>query len=195
MSTTTHGCAYDDLIKGTKGYCLKGCLTSHKSLPFEKAISKLKTKIRKVIDDVYIFNVSNKTVETFTIGKSFVRQRHTAGSHFMHFDDLNPCTWRLAHGVNSRWKNYYAKKGYDGLCVLCVTPRNTIPGNSMKVDPQLYAIALEQRLIQDFCFLEKDCRLGNTSFDAGSKAEEPFAGLVYFAYKLSEDPIIEDCTS
>lgn len=192
MSTTTNACTFDDLLRGTKGYCLQECLSSLKSLSFEEAVHTLKTKIKTVINNINELNVDYKAVETFTIGKSFVRQRHTAGSHLMPFDDMNPCTWKLADGVNSRWKNFYAKDGYDGLFVLCVTPRNTIPVNSMKVGPQLYAIALEQRLIQDFCFLEKDNRLGNTSFDVGSKAEEPFAGLVYFAYKLSESPITDE---
>lgn len=190
MSTTTNGFSYDDLLRGTKGCCLQGCLSSLKYLSFEDAIFTLKTKIKTVINEVNANNFSLNAVETFTIGKSFVRQRHTAGSHFMPFDDLNPYTWKLANGVNSRWKNYYAKEEYDGLIVLCVTPRNIIPANSMKVGPQLYAIALEQRLIQEFCFIEKDYRLGNISFDVGSKAEDPFAGLVYFAYKLGEYPVI-----
>lgn len=188
MSTTTNACTFEDLLRGTKGYCLQGCLSSLKSLSFEEAVLTLKDKIQTVINEINELNFDYITVKTFTIGKSFVRQRHTAGSHFMSFEDLNPYTWRLANGVNARWQNYYAKEGYDGLIVLCVTPRNIIPANSMDVGPQLYAIALEQRLIQDFCFLENDDRLGNTSFDAGSKAEEPFAGLVYFAYKLGESP-------
>lgn len=192
MSTTTNGCAYEDLLlRGTKGYCLQGCLSSLESLSFEEAIITLKSKIKSVIHEVDHFNISDKVVETFTIGKSFVRQRHTTGSRFMIFNDLNPSTWRLADGVNSRWRHYYAKEGYDGLIVLCVTPRCIIPDNSMNVGPQLYAIALEQRLIQDFCFLEMDKRLGNISFDTGFKAEEPFAGLVYFAYKLSESPVTD----
>ncbi|VDI28472.1 Hypothetical predicted protein [Mytilus galloprovincialis] len=186
MSTTTYLCEYDDLLRGTKGYCLRGWLSSLEDLSFDDAINKLKDNIDLLLVDIKNKTIGGFEIEKFTIGKSFVRQRHTAGNRYMTFVDKDPNTWKLADGVNARWRNTYAREDYDGLVVLCVTPRNIIPDNAMHVGPQLYAIALEQRLIQEYCFSKNDRRLGNVSFDTGSKAEEPYAGLVYLAYKLKE---------
>lgn len=186
MTTTTNAWSYEDLIRGNKGYSLLGWLTSLRDRSFDEAISELKKQINLILEDINFHTDEGVEVEKFTIGKSFVRQRHTAGGGFMNFVDTDPNTWKLANGVNARWQKFYAKEGYDGLIVLCVTPRCIIPANAMNAGPQLYAIALEQRLIQEFCFSQNDRRLGNQSFDTGCKAEEPYAGLVYFAYKLTE---------
>ncbi|VDI50488.1 Hypothetical predicted protein, partial [Mytilus galloprovincialis] len=111
-------------------------------------------------------------VNKFTIGKSFVRK--VKGTHF---DAMNPNTWKLNNGVNHRWSSFYSEQNYDGLIVLCVTPSSVIPCNPMRMKPDVYAIALEQRLIQNLCLCRNDGRLANMSFDSGMKAKNPKAGL------------------
>lgn len=180
------GCTYNELIqRKTKSYCLKDRLKSLHCLSFEEATSDLQCQITNILDDIDVKMKPNFCIDEFTVGKSFVRQRRKKKG-YVEFDDLDPHTWKLDNGVNGRWKTYYNVLSYDGLVVLCVTPRTVIPANQMHIEPQDYALALEQRLIQNFCLIKKDFRLGNKSFDTGSKARNPYAGLVYVAYKLQK---------
>ena len=52
-----------------------------------------------------------------------------------------------------------------------------------------YAIAVEQRLIQNYTLVHLDKRVDNKSFCVGSISEDKFvaAGVVYFAYMLEAD--------
>lgn len=173
-------CTYDELIKSKKtSYCLnQDKLIDLQGLSFENDTDKIVLLIKSILDDIDD-NMKPNCVEKFTIGKTYVRQRKS-----MKFNHLNPNTWRL-DGVTSRWSSYQ-EKDYDGLFVLCVVPKTVIPPNPMKLNQDEYTVALEQRLIQVFCFSENDHRLGNLSFDTGCRVKNPVAGLVYVAFKLRD---------
>ena len=124
-------------------------------------------------------------IAKFTIGKSFARQMKNRN-----FDPSNFDTW-IKQGIKSRWVSKYQKEGYNGLVVLCGITRDMIPSTprtgSKKhplLDQQQYALALEQQLIHYFLFMEQDGRLGNESLDQGALAQNPYAGVVYLAFKL-----------
>lgn len=181
--STIGGNSWDLMCRGlVPGYCLHNPVSlldkeTGFPLPFDAAVELLRTHTLGIIRDIEL--QSMRKIAIFVIGMSHVRQRLNR-----QFDEMNPYTWKLDDGVNSRWRSSYLNEGYNGLIVLCVTPGFVIPPNSTKVGPQDYAVALEQRLIQIFSFGAVDPRLGNMSFSTGKMAYQPFAGAVYMAYKF-----------
>ena len=187
------GTSIDALIKEEKrGYApfepLVNLYFDHETqgripLSFNEAISTMRKRAKELIH--FIERNAEMPIEKFTIGKSYARQMK-----FRKFDPDNFNTW-IKQGIKGRWINKYEKEGYNGLVVLCGITRDMIPIAPQKggkkhplLDQQQYALALEQQLIHYFLFMEQDSRLGNESLDKGALAQNPYAGVVYLAFKL-----------
>ena len=195
---TRGGATYDELCRGAqKNYSFNlVCLhrnnnQTEEAMPFALAAETLKEQIETSIHDIQTQNIEGKKIKSFVIGKSNAKQRKSRGSGYVDFDCMNHNTWSLGEaGVNSRWHEKYNREGYDGLVVLAAITRKGVPkrilDNQEWMDQEQYAIALEQRLISMFMFEDVDNRIKNKSFDTGKDSKTtPYAGVVYFAYKLS----------
>lgn len=199
-TTARQEASFDDLCRGVKrSYCLNKVIWLRREDNSPMSLAEAEQRLIEHINDIILElqRQSDRRVVEYMIGKTHARQRRTQGRRYMNFDPMNPNTWRLANGANARWNSYYrTEKNYNGLVVLCAVTTDEIPQCRNNVNVQNYAFALEQRLLHHFVFVEDDDRLGNTSFSSGGHAGEEQdhvkAGLVYFAYKLSED---EDVTS
>ena len=150
---------------------------------FHDAVSKLRTAAEQLIE--YIEKRAETPLAKFTIGKSYARKIKNKDFDASDFD-----TWKK-EGIKSRWAMTYQKKGYNGLVVLCGITRELLPLVPNKgskrhplQDQQQYALVLEQQLIHHFLFEAQDNRLGNESLDIGKLAQNPYAGVVYLAFKL-----------
>ena len=132
-----------------------------------------------------------RKVQQFYVGKTHTHKKKRLRGKF---NRMMSSTWRLSDGVSKRFRKH-RENGYgrDGLVVLTVVTRDTIPPcvvrNKATVKQELYALALESRLIQHFLIEKDDPRIVNKSFDLGGKdGNESIGYPLYMAYKL-EDPI------
>lgn len=182
---------FDDLCRGLKtSYCLDRLVSLLKEdnspMSFFEAEKTLSNHVKTILEELEL--QLDKRIIKYTIGKTYARRRRRAGRHYIKFNPMNAKTWRLDSGANGRWHSFYKSEGYDGLVVLCAARKEEIPRTGIKISPQNYAFALEQRLIHHFVFTESDTRIGNISFASGGHADEKSvkAGLVYLAFKHSE---------
>ena len=198
-TTTRGGAKYDDLCKGVeKNYSFNlVCLTkgpNKEPMSFMEATETLKNQIKQSIRDIETQNMDGRKIESYVIGKSQVHRQGKAGSGFIRFDSMNRNTWKFGEaGVNKRWSSYYKAEHFDGLVVLAAIPRSSVPQNILDkfemMNQEQYALALEQYLIKYFMLVSVDGRIINKTFQVGCIAKSPsYAGVLYFAYKLSEDP-------
>ena len=177
---TSYACDY--LIDLTKG----GSKEGGGVLSLHQATKKLVKHVKKSIKAIQIGRGRN--VEQFYIGKTHVRRRKR-----VKFNHMKSFTWRLAGGINDRFRRHRGKGyGVDGLVVLTVLTRAAIPPNvcqnRTKVKQELYAFALENRLIQHFLIKRDDPRIVNTSLDAGGKDSNSSIGYpLYMAFKLEDE--------
>ena len=198
--STCGGATYDELCRGTqKNYSFNlVCLHQNyhqyqEAMPFAVAAETLKIQIKKSIEDIERQNIHAKEIESFVIGKSHAKQRkkRSGGRSTVHCDCMNRNTLKLGDGISARWRNKYLPEGYDGLVVLAAITRTMVPkgilDNQEWMNQEQYAIALEQRLISMFMLEDVDSRIDNESFETGKVSKTPpYAGIVYFAYKLSD---------
>ena len=75
----------------------------------------------------FLKNNWTKKFVSFTIGKSHARQIKKRGGGFATFDRFQPSSWRLHNEINSRWRNEYLNKGYNGLVALTAVTRHVVP--------------------------------------------------------------------
>ena len=196
-ASTVGGVDYDFLIRGsTRSYSSKLIdliaidQQPIQPLPFNEAKDLLVRQIDGIFADI-AREQEEKEIEAFTIGKSHARRRRTAQHGFKHFDRKDLKTWKLDGGINGRWQTTYKEQGYDGLVALTAITREVIPSDvhQNSQNPEQYAIALEQSLIQHYSIDKPDPRLANKSSHPGKKcANNPYAGIVYVAYKLNDRP-------
>ena len=180
----------ENLLNGEKrGYAplnpLVSLYTDNENVPntFDEAVGKLREAAEKLIDSIE--ETAMMPIEKFTIGKSYSRQMKNR-----HFDPTNFKTW-IKKGLKDRWDSEYKIQGYNGLVALVGITRELLPLDMKKgrhrhslQDQQQYALALEQQLIHYFLFMANDRRLGNKSLEPGAYALNPYAGVVYLAFKL-----------
>ena len=121
-------------------------------------------------------------LEYFYIGKTHGKQRR--GRYFDHMDQN---TWRLDDGINGRFRQHNrCGYGCDGLVVLTVVTREAIHPKVCSNKPNFhqlehYALALENRLIQDFL---SDRRLYNDTLEPGRRVSCPVGYPLYMAFKV-----------
>ena len=128
-----------------------------------------------------------RKVEKFYIGKTLTHKRKK-----MPFDHMASRTWKLSDGISNRFKKH-RDKGYgrDGMVVLTVVTQKTIPPNIHRqktvVKQELYAFALENRLIQHFLIKRDDPRIANESLHSGGNDRNKSIGYpLYMAFRLED---------
>ena len=185
------GTTIDALINGEKkGYAPSGKLVTlytnedSRRVPdsFDEAVFKLKSAAKELLHSIE--QRAETPIAEFTIGKSFARKIQNKN-----FDPSKFNTW-IKKGLSDRWRKLYEPEGYNGLIALCAITREILPlankGSKRHTlhDQQQYALALEQQLIHFFAYVAQDRRLGNKSLDKGALAQNPYAGVVYLAFRL-----------
>ena len=183
--STGGGVDYDTLCKGqVKNYSFN--LTDISKSSFEGAKQLLIKKALDTISNIHIQDVTDRRVQKFVVGKTYVQRRKVRGGGYQDLDQQNYFTWKKK-GIKNRW-HFYSDQSFDGLIVLTCCTRDMLPEDSLanNWNHQHYALALESGLIQHFAFQQPDERLGNKSFDPGNLQSKLSAGyVVYMAYKLN----------
>ena len=181
-ASTTGGCSFDDLCRGVSSYACDNLIDV---IPDQNGDITEARLVKHITDCLQSLETqTDRTVETFYIGKTHVRQRRNR-----RFNHMDRSTWRLDDGINNRYRDHRDKVyGRDGLVVLTVVRREAIPAavreSLPKFDHEDYALYLERCLIQHF--KRNDARLHNKSADAGGRVSSSAIGYpLYLAFKVS----------
>ena len=201
-ATTVGGCDFELLCNGHSDHKSYACdyvidVAQTPDLASSDALNETTLKLAKHIEDcIKAIEVGkSRKVQQFYVGKTHTHKKKRRER----FDRMKFSTWRLSDGVSKRFRKHRSNGyGRDGLVVLTVVTRDAIPScvvrNKAIVKQELYALALESRLIQHFLIEKDDPRIVNKSFDSGGKDGNKSIGYpLYMAYKL-EDPIEESDT-
>lgn len=127
-------------------------------------------------------------VEKFYIGKTYVDESKKSQK----FDHMDRSTWNVK-GISKRFRCHRKRShGRDGMVVLTVVTREAIPPNIHKnkerVTPELYALALENRLIQHFLIEDDDQRIANDTINPGATNSNSSIGYaLYMTFTLVKD--------
>ena len=180
------GCAFEQLCKGSvQSYACDNLIditvNNKGHTPTIRETEQMLLKhVKECIQSIETERRSK--LEYFYFGKTHVKQRK--GSYF---DHMNHNTWRLDDGINGRFREH-SRCGYgrDGLVVLTVVTREAIHpkicSNKPNFHQEDYALALENRLIQDFL---SDPRLYNDTLEPGRRVSCPAVGYpLYMAFKV-----------
>ena len=203
--STVGGCSFDMLCEGdSSSYACDNLIDLSKE-PLNKDLRKVSTKelrkgptlikatkllikhVKKCIRSIEIGR--GRKVKQFYIGKTLTHRRKKVP-----FDHMASRTWRLSDGISKRFKEHRTcKEGYgrDGLVVLTVVTQKTIPPNIHRkkdvVKQELYAFALENRLIQHFLIKRDDPRIANKSLHSGGNDRNKSIGYpLYMAFRLED---------
>ena len=149
MSTYTEGgCSFEQLCKGLEqNYACDNVINligdDGHALPLSEATGKLVQHVKDCIQSIEM--EQDRKVGKFYIGTTSVHGRKN-----IEFDNMNPLTWRRA-GISNAGAHRDNGYGRDGLVVLTVVTKVVIPSSAeKKVNQELYALALESRLVQHF---------------------------------------------
>ena len=195
--TTAGGCDFDTLCNSDiKSYACDYLVDLTKvrkkgkgPWTLSRATKALIKHVRKCVKFIQIGQGRN--VKHFYIGKTHVQRKLKCK-----FDHMKRSTWKLANGINGRFRSHCQNPDYDidGLVVLTVVTRKAIPpnvrNNRKKVNQELYALALESKLIQHFLIKRDDDRILNKTIDTGGKdsnKQDTKGYPLYMAYKLEEE--------
>ena len=188
------GCSFKKLCNGSRqSYACDKVIDITKdkqgdgSFPtLRKATSRLIKHIQECIRKIE--DGRGRKVEQFYIGKTLIRKRKSRKFHRM-----KSSTWKLSKGISKRFKKHH-RKGYgrDGLVVLTVVTSKAVPRsvcqNRQTVTKELYAFALENRLIQHFLIECDDPRIVNSTLNSGKSDGNRSIGYpLYMAFKLEDD--------
>ena len=90
-------------------------------------------------------------------------------------------------GISDRWREHHRRDyGRDGLVVLCVTTRETVPERARMSQEDL-ALAMEQKLLHHYLLSHPDPRVVNETFTAGHLAQHNYhAYAVYMAFRYED---------
>lgn len=125
-------------------------------------------------------------LEEFIIGKTYIGRKSSV--KFCASD----CTTFGLKGVTQRWKWYEHQKKYDGLIVVGVATEDNVDActpPTSKWTREHYILALEQRLLHHYAFVNHDSRLCNTSFHVGKESSLYSAYALYMAIKLKDSEV------
>ena len=196
--TTAGGCSFDMLCEGDNNRVSYACdnlldLTEKRHTNDVSILNEDTSRLVQHVDDCIksIEIGRGRQVEKFYIGKTHVHKKKKGK-----FSRMHSSTWRLSDGISKRFKAH-RDKGYgrDGLVVLTLVTRKTIPStvkkNRAAVSQELYAFALENRLIQHFLIERDDPRIVNPSVETGGRDGNKSIGYpLYMAFKLGdEEPV------
>lgn len=189
--TTVGGCSFDMLCDGTaQKYACDNVIDITRredgSTPtLSQAVEMLKTHIENCIQSIETGR--GRKVEQFYIGKTHAHKRRRTT-----FDPMRSATWRLSDGIGQRFRRHRdGGYGRDGLVVLTVVTKKAIPPtlrqNRIKVKQELYAFALENRLIQHFLIEDDDPRVVNKTLNSGGSDGNGSIGYpLYMAFKVED---------
>ena len=194
-STTAAGCCtFDDLCSGNSpGYACDFLIDlKWSTTDGQHGVLTLSEATRNLISHVYecirgIEKGQECKVEQFYIGKTHTHKRKK--KKFKHMDHT---TWRKSDGISKRFRAHRKESyGRDGLVVLTMVTRKTIPPTVSKnrgtVRQELYAFALENRLIQHFLIECDDVRIKNRSLGTGKSDGNKSVGYpIYMVYTLED---------
>ena len=127
-----------------------------------------------LIEDIEIlYREENLQIQKFTIGKTYATISKRGYK------------WKV-EGIKKRSYSY-EKRGYDFLYAFAVLTKDNVPYDTKEPfrNQQILALALESQLIQHFCFVKKDSRLGNISLDLGRKNQGYAGPVIYIAVQCS----------
>ena len=135
---------------------------------------------------------SRQTVVKFYIGKTYVRQRKKPGAGHVRINPHDSSTYRK-HGISSRWgKHKHKDYGRDGMVVLTIVTKKTIPPEKKHIQQEDYALDLESALIHE-CNTTPAYkrRIANKCLSKGKRDNKASAGYaLYMAFTL-EGPLPE----
>ena len=206
--STVGGCTFDMLCEGdSPNYACDNLIDLSKESRNDGRAPSLSQAtellIKHVKDCIQSIEIGRgRDVEQFYIGKTLTHKRKKTK-----FNRKDSSTWRLSDGISKRFKRHRDKGyGLDGLVVLSMVTKYTIPPtvirNKARVKQELYAFALENRLIQHFLIEEDDPRIANpTLHSGGSDGNKSIGYPLYMAFKLEdktsdlEDSDLEDSGS
>ena len=130
----------------------------------------------------------NRPVQHFYIGKTHIRARQDR-----EFDPTDTTSWDM-RGIMSRFQSHrQTHYGRDGLIVLAVVTRNSIPADCMDmqyiIHQEEYTLILERRLIERFT-AAGDQRLANRGTDPGNTdhGASP-AYVVYMTFTIDDKAV------
>ena len=129
---------------------------------------------------------SDRTIAKIYIGKTFIQRRKKAGGRrYQKFHPLKHHTWKK-NGISSRWHDHkHEDYGRDGLVVLGVVTRDTMPERCRdRVHQEHFALAMEQKLLHHYLLSHPDPRVVNESFSTGQTTHDKrYAYAVYMAFR------------
>ena len=129
----------------------------------------------------YIESQTNRAVELFYIGKTYVTRAKKR-----EFDPMNPNTWKK-EGITSRWGSHSdSPHGKDGLVVLTVVTREVKPSTFSHQEE--YALRLEEMLTYHYRTVVADTRLANPTLAPGKKDHGKSIGYpLYVTFCLGQE--------
>ena len=150
-----------------------------------KDYRELRTKVMERVNELIekindVLSKQQQKIKEFTIGKTFAPKKK------------NGKGWKVK-GIRDRWSTYETK-GYTFLLAFAVLTKENLSESILEPfnNQQMLALGLENHLIQHFCFLECDSRLGNESLDPGKKNQGYAGQVLYIAVKVSNQTDEED---
>ena len=181
-SATTQGfCTFNNLCNGsTQSYACDNLIDitrNGEGCTIREAEKLLLDHIKDCVQSIE--TERGRKLKYFYIGKTHVRRRKDR-----EFDHMNPATWKLDNGINSRCRAH-KREGYgrDGLVVLTVVTKEAIPSDvRQNFHHEDYALALESRLIQDY--IMTDPKLYNKNWEPGRRNKTSTGYPLYMAFKV-----------
>ena len=150
---------------------------------YSKSLSKLVDHIESIIEANEKYH--GRKCEGFYIGKSTIRERRGED-----FDPNDQDTWDTKL-IEDRWKSR-KDDGYEGMAVLTVVTKKTLPPNESQDSAEQYTLDLKKDLIKHFRD-EKDERLKSKSTAPGSSSSSGVAYVLYLAMEFEDDPASSEC--
>ena len=149
----------------------------------QKLIAQLEVTVREL--ELH----SDRKIAKIYIGKTYISRKKRPGGGHSKFDPLDHHTWKK-NGVSNRWFVHKQEDyGRDGLVVLGVITRETMPERCRdKVHQEDFALAMERELLHHYLLFHPDPRVVNKSFSTGQKTyEKYYAYAVYMAFRYKDD--------
>ena len=144
---------------------------------FAELTKKIIKRAEILIKDIELILHQQKRprLRKFTIGKTYAPTWKKP-----------PRRWKV-EGISNRWYKSYEKSGYDFLLAFAVVTIENVSCNTKEPfnNQQMLALALESQLIQHFCYVKEDSRLGNTSLDPGHENAGYAGQVLYIAVRFS----------
>lgn len=196
-TTTRGGCTFEMLCNGSvQSYACDNLVDITRTEDIEHAVRIISKHLDRCVQSI---ETERGKLKQFYIGKTHVRKKK--GKRAKRFNHMTRPTWRLAGGINGRFKEHRdAGYGRDGLVVLTVVTKEAIDTDIRRNKPNLhqedYALGLESRLIQKY--MKNDPRLANNTLATGGRDRSPSVGYpIYMAFEVedSETSDSEDSTS